>query len=408
MISALTRARKSSVAAQSLPVGRSGAPNETETAPERGNQLPPRRIERVPRSPAGTTGSPVRAGDEESSQTKLAQSRPPVERALRKEHRRGPRARGLLDPAHILHSLPGVEALHQHGVDSEQEQPRDPALCELALGDEYVSVPRRKHRAQHDSIDVAHMIGRHQVRPVGEILEPGRVNADAGQGRHQSSGPVADNPPQPRPAHERHQRPSRDSNQQQHGPGIARIQQRGSRTQRAPQLGDHRAQGEACELQGDRDGARARSAPFVVLAAGRAPNLAAGGLEHRVRGRQHDIVRRQTDQIDSNRLNVANQALARRRVGLPGLRQHDQALGPARWVRAREHGNATLANARSVADRQLQVLRVDVAPAADDQVLYAAGDVDLAVGAVGIVARVQPLIMEQLAGLLWGCGSNRP
>jgi hypothetical protein len=82
------------------------------------------------------------------------------------------------------------------------------------------------------------------------------------------------------------------------------------------------------------------------------------------------------------------------------LGQHHQALGPARRVGAAEHGDAALAHAVDAADTGFDLLRVKVAPATDDDVLRAPGDVDLTVGAVGAVAAVEPVVVEQPCGLL--------
>ena len=81
------------------------------------------------------------------------------------------------------------------------------------------------------------------------------------------------------------------------------------------------------------------------------------------------------------------------------LGQHHQPLGAGRRVGAAEHGHAALAHAVDLAHRLFDLLRVQVAPAADHDVLHAAGDIDVAVGDVGAIAGVEPAVVEQLRRL---------
>ena len=83
-----------------------------------------------------------------------------------------------------------------------------------------------------------------------------------------------------------------------------------------------------------------------------------------------------------------------------GLGEHHDALGSARRVLAAEYRHAAAAHAGNVADRFLQLVRADVATAADDDVLFAAGDVEHAVGEIGAIAGVHPLAVEQALGRL--------
>lgn len=79
----------------------------------------------------------------------------------------------------------------------------------------------------------------------------------------------------------------------------------------------------------------------------------------------------------------------------PGFGDHHQALLAAGRVRYAEHGHAALAYARQVADCLLEVVGVEVAAGADDELLRPASDVELAVGEVGMVASHQPAVVEQ-------------
>ena len=65
-----------------------------------------------------------------------------------------------------------------------------------------------------------------------------------------------------------------------------------------------------------------------------------------------------------------------------------------------ERRDAALADAGDRRDRFLDLVRIGVAAGADDDVLHAAGDVDVAARDVGAVAALDPAVVEQLARLL--------
>ena len=60
---------------------------------------------------------------------------------------------------------------------------------------------------------------------------------------------------------------------------------------------------------------------------------------------------------------------------------------------------AFLRSAGNVADRVLDLMRMDVLTGADDDVLDSAGDEEVAAGHVGAVAGVEPSVVEQLPRL---------
>ena len=90
---------------------------------------------------------------------------------------------------------------------------------------------------------------------------------------------------------------------------------------------------------------------------------------------------------------------ARRRVGLARLGQDDDAFGAGGAIGDAKHRNAALADAGDVGDGLLDLLRIEMAAGANDDVLDAAGDVDVAARHVAAVAAVEPTVVEQLAGL---------
>ena len=115
---------------------------------------------------------------------------------------------------------------------------------------------------------------------------------------------------------------------------------------------------------------------------------------------QHDVIGGRAQDIDGRGVDLADQLLACLLFGLPSFGQHHEPLGFAHGIGAAEHRHAAFADAGNVADRLLQIVGIDIASAADNDVLDATGDVDLAARDVSEVARVQPVVVEQLARLL--------
>ncbi|VVO41796.1 hypothetical protein PS691_05811 [Pseudomonas fluorescens] len=140
-------------------------------------------------------------------------------------------------------------------------------------------------------------------------------------------------------------------------------------------------------------------AALIQFAAGSTANLAAGGLQYAMGWRQHDIVGRHTGEVDHDAVDLLLQALPRTSFLLVAFRQYHQALGTGGRVRTAEHRDAAFAQAGQIADRRFDIVGVDVAPGTDDQVLGAAGQVDLTAGHVGEVERVEPAIAQYPAGL---------
>src|SRR5205085_6795779 len=71
-------------------------------------------------------------------------------------------------------------------------------------------------------------------------------------------------------------------------------------------------------------------------------------------------------------------------------------LGAVLRIGGAERRDAALADAGDRRDRFLDLVRIGVAAGADDDVLHAAGDVDVAARDVGAVAALDPAVVEQL------------
>ncbi|MNZ90561.1 hypothetical protein D3C78_1095260 [compost metagenome] len=124
-------------------------------------------------------------------------------------------------------------------------------------------------------------------------------------------------------------------------------------------------------------------ATLIQFATGSTANLAAGGLQYAVRWCQNNIIGRHTGEIDHNAVDLLLQLLPHGSVFFVAFRQHHQALGAGGRVGTAEHRNATFAQTGQIADRRFDIVGIDVAPGTDDQILGAAGQVDLSAGHVG-------------------------
>ena len=93
------------------------------------------------------------------------------------------------------------------------------------------------------------------------------------------------------------------------------------------------------------------------------------------------------------------QCCTRRRIGFAGLGQNNDALGAGRSIGHAKDRDAALADSGDAGHRLLDLLRIEMTARANDDVLDAAGDVDVAAGHVGAVAAVEPTVVNEFAGL---------
>ena len=337
----------------------------------------------------------------EAAQVEGREPRRARERALGKDRGRRAGLHGIHQPLRVLDALPGVEPFDELHTEPAQVDARQRLPQQLALGDE--AEVRRKRCEQHQSVEIAGVIGHENAGRARQILERRFTvsampasrrmiraasrftrHADAGLGAsvvsshaggttNASSQPDVDavedggRPPPPRAA------PAEAANRRPGGPPATRPHARRAPTRPA----------------------------LVQLAAGGAADLAARGLEHRVRRRQHHVVGRLAQHGDGGLDDPRAQRVLRppRRVSRVSASTTSRSVPRAR-IGAAEHGDAAPAHAGHRADRVLHLVRIDVAPAADDDVLDAAGEVHLAVGDVGAVAGVEPVAVEQAPRLL--------
>ena len=87
------------------------------------------------------------------------------------------------------------------------------------------------------------------------------------------------------------------------------------------------------------------------------------------------------------------------RVGLAGFGQDNDALGARGSIGHAEYRDPALADAWDVGHGLLDLLRIEVPPGTNDDVLDAAGDEDVASGHIAAVAAVEPAVVKELPGL---------
>ena len=83
-------------------------------------------------------------------------------------------------------------------------------------------------------------------------------------------------------------------------------------------------------------------------------------------------------------------------MAFPGFGDHHQTLGAGRRIVAAEDGDVAFLQPFQAPDGILQLGRMDIAAGADDDVLGAAADMNIAAGHIGQVAGIQPFAVEQL------------
>src|SRR5262249_38176497 len=92
------------------------------------------------------------------------------------------------------------------------------------------------------------------------------------------------------------------------------------------------------------------------------------------------------------------QRRARGCVNLPRLGEHNHTLSPGARIAHAEYSHAPLSNTRNLSHGFFDFLRIEMTPRADDDVLDASGDKDVASCHIRAVAAVQRPVLEKLAG----------
>ena len=169
--------------------------------------------------------------------------------------------------------------------------------------------------------------------------------------------------------------------------GVGRSQQD---VESAAAVPARRLPGHDDPLARERPGAPLQRARPVRVARPAPAHLAARGLEHGAGAGQHDGVGGDPQCVGHALENLPPHPLPPLRFGGARLRHHHQPLGAQGRVGDPEGGDAALAHAVDAVDHRLRLVRVDVAPGLDDDVLPPSRQEQLAAGQVAEVARVEP------------------
>src|SRR5437667_180853 len=331
---------------------------------------------------------------EEGAGAERHQAGAPHQGALREHDQRYAALGRLRELVGVLGALLHVEALDELRAQPHDEGARDKALAQLALGDEGVVAPGQDGE-QHRAIEVAGVVRRnHHGAGRRQIFPAAHRQRDAAKPEKKPRAALRDLPG-PLAGRNRGRGQDHDKQRAEKQPRVGGEQQPARDAPAAAQLRQHAADREAHELPPDGLRFHRRGPALVIVARGETADLAARSLRHRVRRREHDVVDRRADQADGKLVDPAPDLGVARRVDLARLGEHYDAFGPARRVHAAEHRHAAAPDAGDAADRFLELVGADVASAADDDVLFTAGDVEVAFGQVGAIAGVHPFAVEQ-------------
>src|SRR5579872_2638477 len=139
---------------------------------------------------------------------------------------------------------------------------------------------------------------------------------------------------------------------------------------------------------------------FVGSAGCRPAQLAARGLENGVRNGEHHFLRRLTNTIYHALRDSRLELRSRCRIREPCFSEHDESFGRRRWLRQAKRHYATLADSVQITYNVLDLVRIDMLPATDDDVLDATGDIQLALGQVRAISSITPGALYQFRGCI--------
>ena len=128
----------------------------------------------------------------------------------------------------------------------------------------------------------------------------------------------------------------------------------------------------------------------IELLGGIAPQLAARSLGNGAGRNQLHQVGRQAQRSRNFLMNRCDDFLLPRGTALIRFGDHHEPLGPRLRVGGTERHHASLPHTFDASRQLFHLVRIQVAPRLDDDVLGAAGDVILAVHAVRAIARIEP------------------
>src|SRR5271166_3159743 len=191
---------------------------------------------------------------------------------------------------------------------------------------------------------------------------------------------------------------SDDEGRGQHDPPPAGIENVARQPRSASDLRSDPRHRQANELPPHWTPRRPDAAGLIKILCGAAADLAARRLWDRTRRRKDDLVRRRAGRVSHDLVRPRLQRRSPRRIRFPRLGEDDDALGARARIGDAEHRDAALADPRNARDGFLDLLRIEMAARANDDVLDTAGDVDIASRHVGAIPAVEPTTANELPG----------
>ncbi len=147
---------------------------------------------------------------------------------------------------------------------------------------------------------------------------------------------------------------------------------------------------QARDLQPGRRPGGGKSPRKIELLGFFAAQFSAGSFWDAAWREQLHAIRRKPQSARHHVSHRGSESCAPRRITFAGLRNDDQFFRARSFVRQAECNDTSLADSIGARGKFLDFVRIQIAPALDDDVLHASRDVDFTVGAVRAVARVHP------------------
>ena len=138
---------------------------------------------------------------------------------------------------------------------------------------------------------------------------------------------------------------------------------------------------------------------LVNLLGRAAADLAARGLWHRAWWRKDDFIGRGARDVGHDLMRARLQRRATRRVGLACLSEDNDALGAGASIGHPKYRDPALTNSGDLRHALLDFLGVEMTAGANDNILDAAGDINITSGYIGAVTTVEPAIVKEFACL---------
>ena len=219
-------------------------------------------------------------------------------------------------------------------------------------------------------------------------------------GRQSGAGDAADRPPAPIKARQDHDGgPCDDGTQPDDDPPPSGVERLAQHSALPHELRSNTGKRQAQDLPPQRALRRIDLPAFIKFLGGAPPDLAARCLGHRSRRGKDNLIGWRPGDVAGNFLRARLHVRTGGGIGLTRFRQDDHPLRAGCAIGHAEYRDAALADSRNFSDGVFDFLRIDMAAGANDDVLDAACNADVASGHIRAVAAVEPTIVKEFAGL---------